>query len=423
MKIIQLKAGNVKRLKAVEITPVGNVVELRGMNAAGKSSVLDAIAMALGGKKLCPDKPIREGQSKALIEVDLGDIIVRRTFTAKDSHLTVTAQGAEQKSPQMLLDKLIGKLTFDPLEFTRLDKTTRRATLMSLVGLTDQLAKLDKEYEAAFALRTQRNREVARLKGVVDSTIVPDNTPDEPIDVEALQAEHKAKTAEAEAVRQRQETFNKLAREAAQLETTIGELDGQILKLKRDRDERQQRHGQVFEMLDGQRKELADAPTPDPSAIVAQLAAATTVNANVAKKHDLAKHRQDHQQSVAQAEAHTDTLNSLIRDKAAILANAQYPIPGLAFDGEDVTFNGLPFSQASQAEKLTISLAIAMVMNPTLRVLLIRDGSLLDDTVLKMLYEHVTTVGYQLWIERVGEDGASDASVIIEDGAIKGGVA
>jgi hypothetical protein len=207
--------------------------------------------------------------------------------------------------------------------------------------------------------------------------------------------------------------------ELANVKTERERCEAEIRRLMDQRHALATQEDELFGRADVERKTLANVPIPDPSAIVAQLAAATTVNANVAKKHDLAKHRQDHQQSVAQAEAHTDTLNGLIRDKAAILADAQYPIPGLAFDGEDVTFNGLPFSQASQAEQLTISLAIAMAMNPTLRVLLIRDGSLLDDTVLKMLYDHVTTAGYQLWIERVGEDGAGDASVIIEDGAVK----
>ena len=52
--IVTLEAENIKRLKAVEITPEGNLVVVGGKNAQGKSSVMDSIAYALGGKKLVP---------------------------------------------------------------------------------------------------------------------------------------------------------------------------------------------------------------------------------------------------------------------------------------------------------------------------------------------------------------------------------
>ena len=93
MRIIELRAENIKRIKAVDIRPgKGAVVTVGGRNAQGKTSVLDAIAMAIGGEKLVPDKPVRSGAQKAFAEVDLGDYKVRRSFTAAGgTTLTVTA--------------------------------------------------------------------------------------------------------------------------------------------------------------------------------------------------------------------------------------------------------------------------------------------------------------------------------------------
>ena len=51
LTILQLQASNVKRLRAVNIRPDGQVVVLGGKNGAGKSSVLDAITYALAGER------------------------------------------------------------------------------------------------------------------------------------------------------------------------------------------------------------------------------------------------------------------------------------------------------------------------------------------------------------------------------------
>src|SRR3990167_90897 len=136
MKIIRLSAENFKRLRAVEITPDGSVVVIRGRNAQGKTSVMDAIAAALGGKDLCREKPIRDGEERAEITVDLGEYTITRVFTAKDSYLTVkNADGAKIANPQARLDGLIGKISFDPLEFTRTKPGDQVKLLAEITGV------------------------------------------------------------------------------------------------------------------------------------------------------------------------------------------------------------------------------------------------------------------------------------------------
>ena len=76
--IVELRAENFQRLKAVQIRPHGRVVRLTGDNGEGKTSVLEAIASAIRGKDACPRDPIRGGADKAWVSLDLGDKIVRR---------------------------------------------------------------------------------------------------------------------------------------------------------------------------------------------------------------------------------------------------------------------------------------------------------------------------------------------------------
>ena len=78
MKIIKLTASNVKRLRAVEITPDGTLQVVTGRNGQGKTSVLDAIWLALGGGSAAREtvRPVRDGEDKASVTLDLGDLTV-----------------------------------------------------------------------------------------------------------------------------------------------------------------------------------------------------------------------------------------------------------------------------------------------------------------------------------------------------------
>lgn len=123
MKILRLEAENIKKLKVVAINPNGNVVQITGPNGSGKSSVLDSIYYALAGAKDIPSQPIRRGQLKAHVTLELGEITVTRKFS-KDTGTSLVMEaknGARFPTPQRLLDDMLGKLTFDPLEFSRMD--------------------------------------------------------------------------------------------------------------------------------------------------------------------------------------------------------------------------------------------------------------------------------------------------------------
>jgi len=167
MKITRLTAENIKRIKAVEITPDGNLVVIGGRNAQGKTSVLDSITYALAGASSHPDKPIRNGEDKAKIVCELDDLIVTRTFTPKGGSLMVSnKEGAKYASPQAMLDELTGKLTFDPLAFARMQPREQLETLKSLVGL--DFAEMDAKRHQLYEERTLVNREGKKLANQIE---------------------------------------------------------------------------------------------------------------------------------------------------------------------------------------------------------------------------------------------------------------
>jgi len=159
MKILRLTAENILKLKAVEITPDGNTVIISGKNAAGKSSVLNAIWLALGGGEASRaiEHPLRLGEAEGEVELDLGDIIVRREYSGDRSRLIVENKaGARFGSPQGMLDELIGRLAFDPVAFSQLDGKKQVEALRQVTGL--DFTGLDRERLEVYNDRNMVNR-------------------------------------------------------------------------------------------------------------------------------------------------------------------------------------------------------------------------------------------------------------------------
>jgi len=143
LKIIELKAENFKRLEAIELTP-GEVNLITGKNAQGKSSVLDAIEFCLSGPSKQIPRPIKDGATKAKIEMDLGDLTITRVVTPSGARLQVTAKdGTQLKSPQAVLDALFSSVSFDPIRFLNMSEKDQIESLLKATGQADQIAKLD----------------------------------------------------------------------------------------------------------------------------------------------------------------------------------------------------------------------------------------------------------------------------------------
>ena len=401
MKIIQLTASNVKRLKAVEITPDGTLQIVGGRNAQGKSSVLDAIWLALGGGKAGKETtlPIRDGESKASVTLDLGDLVVTRSWTQKGTSLKVTSKdGAVYGSPQKMLDELVGRLSFDPLEFTRLSAREQRDALLDLVDLDVDMDALDAERAEVFAQRT----EVGRQGKAIGDVQVDESLPTEEQSAGAIiQQIRKAEdhNREVESYREQHTTAERRCDEIA---AQILELQDHLKRMEEDRD--------------AAHKYLLANSLHDTSPLESQLATVEETNAQIRANNGQRAHLARKAELRDRYSALTERLTELDEQKAQALASATFPVPGLGFDDSGVTFQGVPFSQASSAEQIRVSLAMAMALNPKLRVLRIKDGSLLDEDTLGAIREQVAGNDFQLWLERVGD--ADEGAVIIEDGAV-----
>jgi len=402
-KIIRLEAENIKRLTAVRITPKGDVIVLGGKNGAGKSSVLDAIMYALAGKRAVCEKPVRDGESKAKVTVDLGDYVVTRTFTeAGGGTLTINGKdGSSLGSPQAVLDGIVGSLSFDPLSFLSSEPREQARILKDLAGLN--FSKKDAERQKAYDERTAVGRDLARANAVAEKMAFHGDL-EKPEDIGALKAMLSGASERAASA----------AKAKGDVESSRARLD-RAEKALRSAQKEVKDATKALETAEEAVKGL-EAGTVSVQDIQAKIDAAEACERK--RQENLAKERaqKEARELQAKVDALTKKIERIDQDKADAISEAKFPIKGLAVSDDGVLFNGVPFAQASFSARLKVSAAIGMALNPKLRVLLVREASMLDEESLGELLDMAEANDVQIWIERVGK--GKEVGIVIEDGEI-----
>ena len=430
MRIIKLKVENFMRLKAIEIevSPTQNIVKITGKNAAGKTSVLEAIWGALGGSRVLPLKPIRTGQERALIQLDLGELIVTRKFhVTKAGNVTTSltvenADGAVFRSPQAILNGLLDSLSFDPLKFARMDAPAQYDSLKSFCGL--DFSDEEDEIKKLFGKRTIENRLAKEAQGAAASITVPEETPEETVSVDSLTVRlQDALKFNSEIEQNRRESqriignIDYLARQAEELRSEAKEIMEEARRRSESKLNLAQENDDRVKL---QRTRLGRIPTDQESINTAEIRGSISKAQGTNRDVGLVVQRQEH---LSRAEDHRkrskgftsamDEIKDRIRSK---MESAEMPIEGLELGSGIVVYKGEPFSQASDAQQLRVSCALAMRENARLKVIRIRDGSLLDMDSMKSLDELAKEHDYQVWIEIVDDSGR--VGIVIRDGSI-----
>ncbi|GAA2546014.1 energy-coupling factor transporter ATP-binding protein EcfA2 [Neomicrococcus aestuarii] len=401
-KIIRLESTNYKRLKAVEIKPDpdGNLVIISGKNGQGKSSILDSITAALGGvsSKVTP-KPIREGEERAEIVVETEDVTVTRKFTQSGSTITVKSKdGATYGKGQAHLDGLLGRLSLDPLAFTQLSDKDQVATLLDLVELPFDPAKLDADRKCIFDERA----DIGRQGKSIGEVAVDDSLPVE----ESSASEIIGQIREAEEHNRNVAAWRKQLSES---ESEASEVTQQIELLQRKLERL------IANGVDA-KNWLKKNVEHDTSDLESRLATVEDTNAAIRVNNSAREKLAEKDSLRAKYEALTTEIETIDKTRADGLASAKFPIDGLGFDEGGVTYQGVPFKQASSGEQLRVSLAMAIALNPKLRVIRIADGSLLDSDNLALIESMAKAHDFQVWIEMVSDgDGRG---IVIEDGEV-----
>lgn len=408
MKIINLKSKNIKGIKAIDITPIDNVVVISGKNGAGKTSALDSIWYVLcwkAGAKGTP-MPIRKGEKEAEGQVTLCEdlspddlaagkkpevlFIVRRVWKANgDTQLKVTnGKGLKYTTPQKLLDDFIGYLSFDPRLFSQMKGREQRQVLIDLTGF--DVTEIEKKIAYLYDQRLEKGREVKLLTGNREKITIED-LPEELISVtdinNELQEAMMVNTKIDDTIRKQEESLKEMER----LKDVIVSCDDYI-----------QSHEKI--PVESLREKLTES-----QAINEQIRARDR-NKVADRKENKAKNEYDD---------FTREINEQIKIKEDGLRENWHKIPDqkLSLTETEIAYDGTPYSQIAYSEQLKVCIKIGMALNPKLKVLRISDWTLLDNESKETVRQMAREFDYQIWGEEVDDTGT--IGFYIEEGEVK----
>lgn len=413
-KIVKLIIENFKRIKYAEIVPTSNIVVIGGKNGTGKTSTLDSFLYTLCGvdTESLP-MPIREGADYAKNTVDIGDYIITRSWTSSNNtYLQIkTKEGKKVDSPQQFLNKRIGKLSFDPLEFCNYEPKKQVEILLNLVGLKEPLQKIDEEKKKIYDERTEINREVNGLETQIKilSVISEENLPDTKIDIQDLNFELNQANR---IIRENQNVRNELMN----VESIINNAEGEILRLKKRMIDLEAQLIVNQNKRDVLRNKITE--DPDVNMITNKITQCNETNNKITKMKEYENKKSEYDGRLMASIYCTERLKELENEKIVLLEGIKFPIEGLGFTEEGLLFNGIPFVQCSSSEKLKVSTPIAMALNPELRVIRIMNGNLLDRDSKQYIKKIAEEHNFQVWVEEVCNEKGT-VEFYIEDGELK----
>lgn len=414
VKIVTFEAENVKRVKCVQMAPSANgLTIIGGKNKNGKTSVLDAITYALGGEKCRPKNFTREGSAvpgKIRIELSNGLIVER---SGKNAALKVTDPSG-QKAGQKLLNEFIEPLALNLPKFMNATEKEKSETLLQIIGVGDELARLDKEESIAYGERTLIGRDADKKSKLAEALEYYADAPEELVSVSELirqQQEILARNGENQRKRDRVKeiTFEKhrIFDEAQRLEEQIAELTARL-------EERKQAYEKTAEdeaiaMKDAE--QLHDASTAEIEASIANIEEINRrVRANITKAVAI----DEAEQLRHEYESMTAKIESIRDARKALLDGADLPLEGLGVADGALTYNGQAWSDMSGAEQLIVSTAIVRKLNPECGFVLMDKLEQMDMDTLKEFGAWLEKEGLQVIATRVST--GEECSIVIEDG-------
>lgn len=409
IKINALQVENVKRVKAVALEPSANgLTVIGGKNGQGKTSVLDAIAWALGGDRYRPSNAEREGSTlPPHIKLTLSNgLTVERS--GKNSALKVV-DTTGKRSGQQLLNEFVEQLAIDLPRFLQASNREKADTLLQVIGVGDQVHSLEVKEKEVYNRRHMIGQEADRKRKYADELPHYPAAPKEPVSASQLirqQQDILARNGENQRKRMRanqiEHEYGKAAAHVSLLRSQLADAEKQLQQLEAD--------------LAISQKDALDLQDESTEEIERSLQEIEQINIQVRANCDREKAEQDAAYYAQQYQDLTNELEEIRHDKYALLDSAKLPLPGLSVEDGELTYNGKKWDCMSGSDQLIAATAIVRAINPKCGFVLLDKLEQLDADTLLSFGSWLEEQGLQAIATRVST--GPECSIIIEDGFV-----
>ena len=418
--ITALEAENVKRIKAVAFAPSPTGLTLvGGNNNQGKTSVLDALAWALGGDRFRPDAAQRDGAiAPAHLKVTLSNgVVVERK--GKNASLTVT-DPTGRRSGQQLLNAFVEPLALDLPRFMDASDKEKADILLRIIGIGAELHTRDLEIKGLYDKRTFTGQLAAQKKHFAEEMISYPEAPDEPVSASELirqQQDILARNGENQRLRAQ---YAELEQQVQQCVDELKRTRERIATLQQLADELDAKHTKLFNQRETARKTVSQLQDESTAELEASIRDVEETNRKV--RANLEKARAEDE--AAQYASDYDKLTGQIEDKRAermaLLNGADLPLPGLSVEDGVLAYKGKHWRDMSGSDQLRVAAAIVRRLNPDCGFVLLDKLEQMDMTTLQEFSAWLEAEGLQAIATRVST--GSECQIIIEDGMVKDAV-
>ena len=405
MKINSLQIENVKRVKAVTLEPTPNgLTVIGGKNGQGKTSILDAIAWALGGDRFRPSSAQREDSvipPFIRVRMDNGLVVERR---GKNSDLYVTDPSGK-RAGQQLLNTFVEQLALDLPRFMQQSSREKAETLLNILGIGPTLAELNRQERSVYDQRRAVGQIAdQKMKYAKEQPFYPD-TPDAPVSASEL-------------IRQQQEILARNG-EHQRLRARRDELKALVDRLSREAADVNRRLEAAVCDLSTAQKDAADLQDESTAELEASIRNVEEINARVRANLDREKAEEDAREYRRQYDGLTGQLEEVRQQKAALLDGAALPLPGLSVRDGELCYQGKNWDCMSASDQLIVSTAIVRRLNPNCGFVLLDKLEQLDPDTMARFGAWLQEEGLQAIATRVSTN-AEECTLIISDGAAAG---
>lgn len=410
VKINSFEIENVKRIKMLQYEPTANGLTLiGGRNNQGKTSVLDAIAWALGGDRFKPSAAQRDGAlvpPYLRIELSNGIVVERR---GKNSDLKVT-DPTGRLAGQNLLNQFVEQFALNVPKFMEATAKEKAQILLKIIGVGDKLFELENAEQRLYNERRTIGQIADQKAKFAKEMPIYQGVPQLPVsasdliyaqqDILARNGENQRLRMKADRIKQEYtalaEKVNRLRTELAEAEKQLGEKSDELktaMKLT---------------------EQLTDESTAEIEQSIAEI---DEINRKVRANLDREKAEEDADYYKNQYDDLTEKIAAVRDEKIDLLKNADMPLAELSVENAELIYKGRKWDSMSGSDQLKVATAIVRKLNPEC-------GFVLLDKLEQMDIE--TLADFGMWLEKeqlqaiaTRVSTGSECSIIIEDGKIK----